>query len=292
MLDREIGLTGPEPENAAQIPAAGVARVQRQRTVDQPDHSADILAEIRQHEGGAGEHARVILNGLERLTSEFDCLAAGCLRRFDPAPNDEVHVADRRHRQCGSVVRIDRDRLVEQSQSLDNPLLRHWKEDRKRAQVEIVGAEIGRRPRGGAAYFSCLQCRLDNTGSAESDFVLKLENIFQRAVETVGPQMRPAEGIDQLPGDPHLRSRLAHRAFQNVADAKFAPDLLHIYRLTLVGEGRIAGDDEEPADARERGDNLLDHTVGEIFLLWVATHVLEWQHRYRRLVWQREGWFP
>jgi hypothetical protein len=37
--------------------------------------------------------------------------------------------------------------------------------------------------------------------------------------------------------------------------------------LALVGEGRIAGDDEEPADAGERGDDLLDHAVGEIFLL-------------------------
>jgi len=45
MLDREIGLAGPEPEKAAYIPAAGEARVERQRSVDQPDHGADILAE-------------------------------------------------------------------------------------------------------------------------------------------------------------------------------------------------------------------------------------------------------
>jgi len=47
MLDREIGLTGQHPDNAAQIPAAGIARVERERTVDQPDHGTDILAKIR-----------------------------------------------------------------------------------------------------------------------------------------------------------------------------------------------------------------------------------------------------
>jgi hypothetical protein len=41
-------------------------------------------------------------------------------------------------------VRIDRDRLFEQSQSPEHPLSRYWKEGRKCAQVKIVGAEVGR----------------------------------------------------------------------------------------------------------------------------------------------------
>ena len=45
MLDREIVLAGPVPENAAQKPAAGEARVERERAVDQPAHRADILVE-------------------------------------------------------------------------------------------------------------------------------------------------------------------------------------------------------------------------------------------------------
>ena len=85
MLDREIGLTGPDPENAAHKPAAGEARVERQRTVDQPDHGADVLAEISQHEGGVGEDARVVLPRLERLPSKIAGLAASCLRLLGPA---------------------------------------------------------------------------------------------------------------------------------------------------------------------------------------------------------------
>jgi hypothetical protein len=80
MLDREMGLAGKHPENTAQIPAAGEARVERERTVGQPDHGVDILAESRQHEGGVGEDARIVLARPERLPSKIDTLAAGCLR--------------------------------------------------------------------------------------------------------------------------------------------------------------------------------------------------------------------
>ena len=74
---------------------------------------------------------------------------------------------------------IDRDRLLEQSQSFENPLFRYRKERRKRAQVEIVGGEVGRRPRGGAAHLGRLQCRLDDAGDADRDPVLQLEHVFQ-----------------------------------------------------------------------------------------------------------------
>ena len=46
-------------------------------------------------------------------------------------------------------MRIDRDRLFEQSRASSNPLFRYRKEGRKRAQVEIVGVEVVGRPRGG-----------------------------------------------------------------------------------------------------------------------------------------------
>src|SRR6516162_2960076 len=103
--------------------------------------------------------------------------------------------------------------------------------------------------------------------------------------------MRPGFGIDQLPGNADPVAALAHRAFKDIAHAEFATDLLHIDSLSFVREGRIAGDDKEPADARERGDNFLDHAVGEIFLLWITAHVLERQYRDRRLVGQREWRF-
>src|SRR5215467_14041123 len=98
---------------------------------------------------------------------------------------------------------IDRDRLLEQSQSLDNPLFCYRKESRKGAKIEIVGAEVGRRPRGGTAHLGRLQCRLDVSGDAYRNLVLQVEYIFQGAVEPVGPQMRAGRRVDQLAGYPH-----------------------------------------------------------------------------------------
>src|SRR6516162_3061429 len=100
--------------------------------------------------------------------------------------------------------------------------------------------------------------------------------------------MRAGESIDQLPSDPHPTAGFAHRALEDVADAELPPDLLHVDRLALVGETRIAGDHEQPADARERSDDLLDHAICEIFLLRVAAHVGERQNGDRRLVRQSE----
>src|SRR5216684_6136691 len=100
--------------------------------------------------------------------------------------------------------------------------------------------------------------------------------------------MRAGQGIDQLRGDAHSLARLAHRTFEHIPDTELAPDLLHIDRLAFVGETRIAGDDEEPADAGESGDDLLYHAVGEILLLRIAAHIGEGQYRNRRLVGERQ----
>ena len=48
VLDRNVGLARPLPEDAAEVPAAGVVRVERQCAINQCDHGADVLAEIRQ----------------------------------------------------------------------------------------------------------------------------------------------------------------------------------------------------------------------------------------------------
>src|SRR5947209_7083819 len=88
MLDRKIGFTGKGPEIAAPKPTAGEARIECERTVDQPDHGTDVLAEIGQHEGHVGKDARIVVPYLERLPCKIDCPAAGCLRLFGPSVAD------------------------------------------------------------------------------------------------------------------------------------------------------------------------------------------------------------
>jgi hypothetical protein len=51
VLDRDIGLARPDPEQAAGVPPAREARVVRQRLVDQCNHRVYVFAEIGKREG-------------------------------------------------------------------------------------------------------------------------------------------------------------------------------------------------------------------------------------------------
>jgi len=103
--------------------------------------------------------------------------------------------------------------------------------------------------------------------------------------------MRSTGSFDQLRRNAYPLPCFPYRSFEHVPHVEVLPDLLHVDRAALVGEARIARDDKEPADARERRNDLLDHAVGEIFLFRVAAHVGEWQHCDRRLVGQWQwGW--
>jgi hypothetical protein len=73
--------------------------------------------------------------------------------------------------------------------------------------------------------------------------------------------MRAFCRVDQLRGDPHPPCRFAHRTFEDIADAELAADLLHIDGLASVSKSRIAGDHEQPVNARQRSDDLLDNAV-------------------------------
>ena len=98
----------------------------------------------------------------------------------------------------------------------------------------------------------------------------------------------PAVGVDELSGDAHAAGGFAHAALQHVAHAELARDLPHVDRLALVGEGGIARDHEEPLLPRKAGDDVLGQAVRKVILIGIAAHVLERQHRDRRLVRQRQ----
>src|SRR6516165_6560559 len=107
------------------------------------------------------------------------------------------------------------------------------------AQVQVVGSEVVRWPIGRTSGFGSLQGRLDDPCDTDRNLVLQFENVFERAVEAIGPKMRAGLRLDQLRGDPHATASFAHRTFQHIADTEFAPYLLHVDSLALVGEARV-----------------------------------------------------
>ena len=108
-------------------------------------------------------------------------------------------------------------------------------------RIGVAGAFSARR--ASAATSSALQ----RVGQPRDDFVLHVEEIGERLVEPLGPEMIAVLGVDQLHVDAHAVAAALNAAFQHVADVQLAPDLLQVDRLALVGERRVAGDDEGAA---------------------------------------------
>ena len=101
MLNCEIEMTRPEPEDPAPVPAAGEARIECQRPIDQPDHGIDVLAEISERVGGMHQDDRVIAAHLQRPAREFDSFASDSLRRVGPAVIDRPQWQIAAHESAG-----------------------------------------------------------------------------------------------------------------------------------------------------------------------------------------------
>ena len=81
---------------------------------------------------------------------------------------------------------------------------------------------------------------------------------------------------------------LAHAAFHDVADAELIADLLVVDGFSPVAERGIPRDHIEPAQLRQRGDDVLADAFRKIFLLRLAAEIGKGQHRNRRAIERRE----
>ena len=158
------------------------------------------------------------------------------------------------------------------------------------AHQAFPGAEFGRVLGLRSLDLRRHDARRDRAGDLVGHLVLDGEDVLEAAIVALGPDVMPIGCVDELRGDANAVPGFAHAAFEHVAHAKFAADLAHVDRLALVGERRVARDDEQPARSRQRRDDILGDAVGEILLLRIAAHVLEGQHRDRRLGRKRRAW--
>ena len=84
-------------------------------------------------------------------------------------------------------------------------------------------------------------CGVQRVCQARDDFVLHVEEIGQRLIEPLGPEMIACFGVDELHIDAHAVSAALNAALEDITDVQLAADRLHVERLAFVGEGRIAG---------------------------------------------------
>jgi len=90
-------------------------------------------------------------------------------------------------------MRVTGNRIRKQRQRLPHAVGRV---QRVSTQIEVVGAEITCPTARRAGGLGRLQSRLDDPRYARRHLVLQIENIFARAVEAVGPEMRAGFRLD------------------------------------------------------------------------------------------------
>src|SRR5712692_2494910 len=142
------------------------------------------------------------------------------------------------------------------------------------ALISGPGIKAFGRPAHRALSLSLGNGRSDGNCYCLGDLVLHRKDVREIAVVALGPDVVAGFGLDQLRGDADAVAGFTQAAFEHVAHAKLAPDLAKVRGFALVGKARIAGDDEEPRQPRDRGNDLLDDAVDEILLLGIAAHVL------------------
>src|SRR5665811_2077064 len=124
-----------------------------------------------------------------------------------------------------------------------------------------MGVLVVRAATNDQRFFGLAQLDLKRGYDLAREFVLHGENIGEVTIEAVGPDMRTALCVDELAGNADAVARLAHPTSQPVTHAEFAADPLHVDRLALVGEARVAGDDVQLRQLRKIGDDVLADTV-------------------------------
>src|SRR5215469_9269337 len=95
--------------------------------------------------------------------------------------------------------------------------------------------------------------------------------------------MAAVQAVDQLCRQSYAIAGLADAPLQHMADAERSPDLADVPRVSLEHKTRIASDNQQFRNLRQRGQHVFSDTVGKILLLGIAAHVLKRQ--------DGDGWF-
>ena len=82
MLDRNVGLTRPDPERATDAPSARKTRIQRECTIDERRHAPDVFAQIGRRRGNIHQYARVVRGHFQGPACEIEALGRVRIRIF------------------------------------------------------------------------------------------------------------------------------------------------------------------------------------------------------------------
>ncbi len=131
-------------------------------------------------------------------------------------------------------------------------------------EVEVVRVRGGLAARGRLRGRPASEPKPQRASDASRDLPLDREHIPELAFVDLGPELRLGRRVDQPDRDPDPATRFSEASFDDGADREFLRDLRDGLVGALVVHRRGPGDDGEPGDLRERGDQLLGRAVHEV----------------------------
>ena len=157
------------------------------------------------------------------------------------------YVGRRRANERVDIVGIGGERAIEKTARLRNMVRGPAAMEPGQAlKKEVHRIGIGRL--FGVARLNGGDLSAQRVRQAPDDFVLHVEEIGERLVKPLRPQMTASLGVDELHVDAHAVSAALNAALEDIANVQVAADRLHVERLALVGERRVAGDHDRAAD--------------------------------------------
>src|SRR5262249_15039376 len=152
----------------------------------------------KQRPGSLPNRVRVITLRFERLSRQ----AAGLGDVVGSQPSPALHPlqpsAQADQSRGRGVGRVYHQRLPGEDERLGKALFGVARELGQCAQIEVVSGEVRGRLAAGALDLGLTQLWFDRAGDAGRDLILQLEDVVERAVEAVGPDVSAGCRVDQL----------------------------------------------------------------------------------------------
>jgi hypothetical protein len=117
---------------------------------------------------------------------------------------------------------------------------------RNRLCHQVVRVDVDGPPAAQTHRFGHDELRPDRIDDTIGDIILPREDIGNRAIVPVGPDVNALGRIDQLGGDSDVATRLPHAALEHVTCAQIGRQLPDVDRFAFEGKAGVTIDNREP----------------------------------------------
>lgn len=234
----------------AHHPSREQVRVERKRGVAKGGCGGVVAANPSQREPGCPLRPGIVRPDDRHLLRQASNFSFGRWRIEVPALQLASRIAVGRESERRGEVGREFHGAIEVVARLPMRLRVELARQRRATQEIVVGIETGDRLALRPFRFSPGERGHVRADYGGGDTILHVEDLFQRAVVTVAPQMCTGRAVDQSAGDTQATPGLADTALEHTARSELASDLGQLVALALPGEACVARHHPQRLEAR------------------------------------------